>query len=59
MNLKLTDKEAFELSWFITTVLAWGSGGPYGDGEKIIERKGESTMRRISAKLKATPLKVA
>jgi hypothetical protein len=52
MKIELTNREWNELQWFIRTVLNWGSGGPYGDGDTIVEKGGEALMNRISEKIR-------
>lgn len=51
MKIELTNQEWNELQWFIRTVQNWNEGGPYGDGEDIIEKKGYALMERISKKI--------
>jgi hypothetical protein len=48
---ELTPKELEELRGFVNRVQSWNSGGPYGDGEEITDKKGYATMERIRAKL--------
>lgn len=51
MKIELTNAEWNELQWFIRTIQDWKSGGPYGDGESITEKKGYATMERIAKKI--------
>jgi len=50
-QVSLTVREWNELQWFIHTVLGWKSGGPYGDGENIVEKKAEAFMQEIAQKI--------
>ena len=49
--INLTKREREELVWFVATVQRWREGGPYGDGDSIIEKKGYALMDKILAKL--------
>ena len=51
MKIELTNQEWNELQWFIRTVQDWRSGGPYGDGGDITEKKGYALMERIAKKI--------
>ena len=51
MKIELTNEEWNELQWFIDQVQKWGSGGPYGDGGSIVEKKGYARMERIAKKI--------
>lgn len=50
-KISLSNREWNELQWFIRTVLDWRSGGPYGDGDVIVEKKGEALMNQIAKKI--------
>ena len=52
-EIKLTNQEWNELQWFIRTVQDWRSGGPYGDGGEITEKKAYATMERIQKKIQS------
>lgn len=51
MKIELTNREWNELQWFIRTVLNWKGGGPYGDGEGIVEKSGNALMEGIAKKI--------
>lgn len=52
MNKKtFTEKELLELRFIVGTMLSWGPGGCYGDGDEITDKKGYATAKRILAKL--------
>lgn len=53
MKIELTNRELNELQWFIRTVLDWKSGGPYGDGDEVTEKKGEALMEQIAKKIQS------
>lgn len=49
----LTQKEIRELIWFIGVVQGWRSGGPYGDGETVTNKKDYAKMDQILKKLES------
>ncbi len=51
---ELTAKEYAELKFFVNTVMGWGVGGPYGDGEDITEPKNLAIMKRVQKKINKT-----
>ncbi len=57
-KVSLTNREWNELQWFVRTVLDWGSGGPYGDGDTITEKKGEAFMQSIAKKIATQRAKI-
>ncbi len=53
-NLELTKLEWQELRFFVNAVQSWNSGGPYGDGEAVVDKKGYARMQGILKKLQNT-----
>ena len=48
---KLTSTELEEVRVVMRTMINWGTGGMYGDGEDITDKKGLATAKRALDKL--------
>jgi UV DNA damage repair endonuclease len=50
-DLKLHPREFNEMAMALKTMVSWGVGGMYGDGEDITEKAEYARAKRVLAKL--------